>query len=131
MYDWLYVYNQFVAPLPDTFAEFSKDWNSKFPHTYDNKVYAKNCKLFYRTSLGELYDKCTNDEKLKHNLKFRFDVFNGFGNYEGTALLSHYHEAAYDAHMTGLVFAHTLKFKEMEYAKHAVSQGSKGKGVSK
>lgn len=27
-------------------------------------------------------------------------------------MLSHYHEAAYDAHMTGVVFAHILKVKE-------------------
>ena len=31
---------------------------------------------------------------------------------------SHYHEAAYDAHMTGVAFMHILKFKEIEYLKN-------------
>ena len=42
-------------------------------------------------------------------------------------MLSHYHEAAYDAHMTGVVFAYLLKQKcngEMtnEYAKQWVNK---------
>lgn len=74
--------------------------------------------MFFKTSLGELFDKCTNEDKFKQNLKFRFDTKNGFTNYEGTEMLSHYHEAAYDAHMTGVVFGHILKFKEIEYAQN-------------
>ena len=38
-------------------------------------------------------------------------------------MLSHYHEAAYDAHMTGVVFGHILKLKEMDNVKF--SSGSK------
>ena len=79
---------------------------------------AFNSKAFFKTSLGEVYDKCTNDDKFKHNLKFKFDIKNGFSNYEGTAMLSHYHEAAYDAHMTGVAFAHILKLKEIENIKN-------------
>lgn len=77
---------------------------------------AFNSKVFFKTSLGELFDKCTNEDKFKQNLRFRFDTKNGFTNYEGTEMLSHYHEAAYDAHMTGVVFGHILKLKEIEYA---------------
>ena len=29
-------------------------------------------------------------------------------------LLSHYHEAAYDAYMTGVAFGHVLKIKEID-----------------
>lgn len=43
-----------------------------------------------------------------------FDLKNGFKNYEGTTLLSHYHEAAYDAYMTGVAFGHVLKIKEID-----------------
>ena len=71
-----------------------------------------------------MYDKVTNDEKFKHNMRNQFDLQNNFSNYEGQALLSHYHEAAYDAHMTGHVFMHILKYKEIESAKNA----SKSKG---
>jgi len=40
MYDWVYTYNQFIGKLPDTYAEFIADWNTKFPYTYDTKVLA-------------------------------------------------------------------------------------------
>jgi poly(A)-specific ribonuclease len=118
IYDWLYVYNQFVDKLPETYDEFIKSWNKIFPFTYDNKVLAFNSKAFFKTSLGEVFDKCTSDDKFKHNLKFKFDLKNGCSNYEGTAMLSHYHEAAYDAHMTGVAFAHILKLKEIENIKN-------------
>ena len=78
MYDWLYIFNQFVAPLPQTYLEFIEIWSKQFPNTYDNKVLAFHSKSFYRTSLGEVYEKCTTDEKFKSNLKFKFDLKNGF-----------------------------------------------------
>lgn len=59
-----------MAPLPPTYAEFIADWNQKFPLTFDNKVLCLQSKAFYRTSLGEVYDKCSNDDKFRHNLKF-------------------------------------------------------------
>jgi hypothetical protein len=31
MYDWVYIYNQFIGELPETYAEFIADWYSKFP----------------------------------------------------------------------------------------------------
>ena len=73
MYDWLYLYNQFIDKLPDTFGEFIVRWNKLFPMTYDTKVLASNSKAFYKTSLGEVYSKCTEDQKFKSNIKFRFD----------------------------------------------------------
>ena len=75
---------------------------------------AFNSKVFFKTGLGDLFEKVTNDDRYKKNLRFKFDLKNGFGNYEGTGMLSHYHEAAYDAHMTGVVFGHILKLKEMD-----------------
>lgn len=27
MYDWIYLYNQFIAPLPQTYSEFISEWN--------------------------------------------------------------------------------------------------------
>ena len=43
---------------------------------------------------------------------------NGFKNYHGSDLLEHYHEAAYDAYMTGYVFAKVLKYKEVDDLYH-------------
>ena len=126
MYDWLYLYNQFIAPLPETYLQFSQEWNTHFPYTYDTKVLAYNSKAFYQTSLGTVYEKCTSDDKFKSNLRWKFDTKNHCSNYEGQALLSHYHEAAYDAHMTGIAFMHILKYKEIESARMQSRKGKKG-----
>jgi hypothetical protein len=78
-------------------------------------VLCTNAEYFGRTDLGRIYEKCTTDERLVQcGMKIGFDLEHGFGNYEGSALLSHYHEAAYDAFMTGYSFAYCLKFKEFD-----------------
>lgn len=128
MYDWLYCYNQFVDKLPDTFSQFVQDWNEKFPNTFDNKVLAFNSKAFFKTGLGELFEKVTNDDKYKKNLRFKFDLKNGCSNYDGTGMLSHYHEAAYDAHMTGVVFGHILKLKEIDNLRYSSNSREERKG---
>ena len=95
-----------------------------FPATYDTKVLSHQSRHFYKTTLGVLFEKCTTDESYKSVMKFDFDTKNGCSNYAGTDLLSHYHEAAYDAHMTGVVFAMVLKKKELD------SMQSKSRGKS-
>lgn len=74
--------------------------------------------------MGQVYEKCTNDDKFKGNMRFKFD--SQCNSYEGQGLLSHYHEAAYDAHMTGVVFMHILKHKEIETARILVRNTKKG-----
>lgn len=54
-----------------------------------------------------------------------FDTKNNCSNYDGTALLSHYHEAGYDAHMTGVAFVHVLKLMELDRAKYLQRQFKK------
>lgn len=83
MYDWIYLYNQFIGPLPETYLEFAHEWNQRFPFTYDTKVLAYNSKAFYNTSLGQIYEKCTNDDKFKGNIRCRFDTKNHCSNYDG------------------------------------------------
>ena len=78
-----------------------------------------------------MYEKCTSDGKFKDNLRCRFDTKNQCSNYEGQALLSHYHEAAYDAHMTGIAFMQIIKFKEVEMAKINARNASKKQGQKK
>lgn len=36
-YDVAFLYEQFIAPLPDTFIEFCQEWRKLFPVTYDTK----------------------------------------------------------------------------------------------
>ena len=114
--------------MPSTYLQFAQEWHARFPYTFDTKILAFHSKDFYKTSLGPLYEKLTDDEKFKHNIRNTFDLANGFGNYEGQALLSHYHEAAYDAHMTGVVFMSIIKHKEIENAKNQ-SKGGRNKKV--
>jgi hypothetical protein len=85
---------------------------------YDTKVLSSAADYFGRTDLGKVYEKCLNDERIKASgMRIVFDLEKGFKNYDGTELLSHYHEAAYDAYMTGYSYANILKFKEFDKGK--------------
>lgn len=85
-----------------------------FPHVYDTKVLSCLSDYFGRTDLGKVYEKCTTDRGMQGIITIHFDRQKGFVNYDGAALLAHYHEAAYDAFMTGVSFANILKFKEIQ-----------------
>ena len=115
-YDLIYFYNQFVGPLPDTYKGFAQKWHDIFPHSYDTKNLATKADYFNRTVLGNLYEKVKADKRLAGILGFEFDSENGFTNYMGAGLLEHYHEAAYDAYMTGVVFGKILKYRQVEDA---------------
>jgi hypothetical protein len=73
MYDILYLFDQFVMPLPDTFLDFSKEWNKRFPHTFDTKVLSLKADYFGKTALGKVYEKCMFDKRIKDILKFKYD----------------------------------------------------------
>ena len=127
MYDVIYLYNQFIGPLPDTYSEFVKLWHACFPLTMDTKVLARKADVFSKTVLGTMFEKCQRDKKFVNLLKLNFDLANGFTNYEGTNLLSHYHEAAYDAYMTGYCYAMILKFGEVDEAHAQVRKNRNSK----
>ena len=114
MYDIIYFYNQFIGPLPPTYKEFCEDWNSKFPSTFDTKVLSFRADYFGKTVLGKIYEKCQEDKRLKDILNFKYDEKNGFTNYKDSSLQDSYHEAAFDAMMTGYAFAKILKYKEID-----------------
>jgi len=114
MYDFIYLYNQFIGPLPSTYKEYIGLWSKIIPEVYDTKVLATKSEYFSKTVLGRVYEKCKDDKRLFDVLTFDFDLVNNFTNYYGAGLLAHYHEAAYDAVMTGIVFAKMLKFRQIE-----------------
>ena len=58
IYDIIYLYNQFIAPLPKTYEEFVKEWFHRFPCTFDTKVLAYRADYFGKTILGNIYEKC-------------------------------------------------------------------------
>jgi hypothetical protein len=64
-YDIIYLYNQFIDELPDTYSEFVQKWNEMFPLVYDNKVLSSAAEYFGRTDLGKVFEKCLNDERIK------------------------------------------------------------------
>lgn len=133
LYDVLYLYQQFIGELPDTFLEFRSLWTEMFPLTYDTKVLTTNSNNFHRTDLGKAFEKCTLDGKMRgSNAKVSFDEEGAFERYrksnsqkEDRLQESFYHEAAYDAHMTGIVFIQTLRFCEKRDLK---ASNSKSKG---
>jgi hypothetical protein len=118
MYDLLYFYDQFIGPLPDTYEQFAKEWNSRFPSTFDTKVLSFKADYFGKTVLGKVYEKCQEDKRLKDILGFVYDQKNGFVNYLDSSIQDHYHEAAFDAMMTGCAFAKILKYKEIDEIYH-------------
>lgn len=133
IYDIIYLLNQFVMPLPADYAEFVKEWHGLFPHVYDTKVLATASEYFSRTDLGKVFEKCVNDGRMRQLLRISFDIHNGFTNYEGADLLSHHHEAAYDAYMTGYAFATIIKYKEFDFSQEETKKqfsGRKGKKPS-
>ena len=83
-----------------------------FPRTFDTKVLSFRADYFGKTILNKVYEKCHNDKRLDDILKFKFDLKNDFINYQGNSDRSH--EAAYDAYMTGYIFAKILKYKEID-----------------
>eukprot|EP00347_Sterkiella_histriomuscorum_P019713 403340574 len=126
IYDICYLYNQFIDKLPNEYSDFIKIWNEQFPYIYDTKVLSNAAEYFGRTDLGKVYEKCTNDPKLKSQFRINFDLQGGFGNYDGAAMLAHYHEAAYDAYMTGVAFVNIVKYKEVERPKEEKKENRGG-----
>ena len=130
IYDIIYLYNQFIGPLPETYADFVAEWFKLFPSTFDTKVCSFKADYFGKTILGKIFEKCQGDKRLKDIIHFNFDIKNGFINYHGSELLSHYHEAAYDAYMTGYSFCKILKYKEIDevFNRKKMEKNKKGGG---
>ena len=42
MFDVLFTYEKFIAPLPRTFKEFAKEWKNTFGTVYDTKVLGRH-----------------------------------------------------------------------------------------
>lgn len=82
MYDLLYFYNQFIAPLPTTYSQFIKEWTDLFGQVYDNKVLAyQHPSVFSKTVLGDIFEKVDSDENIKKLVEFKFDDKNEFVKY--------------------------------------------------
>ena len=80
IFDLGFIYRQFISAkldLPKTYAEFAKQWRSRFPHVdiYDTKVLAQSCgqNTFGQTQLKYLFDRCKKEKRLCNNVVVDFD----------------------------------------------------------
>ena len=124
IYDMCFLFDQFLAPLPDTYLEFTSAWREYFPVTFDSKYVTKNIKgkLFQWTQLGTLFKKCRKDKSLKNMLSFSIDeapVFKRYQNESEELLKSSSpkfaHEAGFDSYMSGCVLLWAAKYNEIDY----------------
>ena len=115
-YDVTFLFEQFIAPLPNSFLEFCQQWKSHFPTIYDTKA------VFYEIShdvgrnkskLEDVFKKVKTDKKYCSNLMIKFDIRAGeaFGTYND---YTQAHHAGFDAYMTGHVFAVLAKKLEID-----------------
>ncbi|CAI2361076.1 unnamed protein product [Moneuplotes crassus] len=121
IYDMGFFYDQFIAPLPNTFLEYTEKWRECFPATYDTKVIALESKLkiFRRTDLESLYKMCSKDETLQQQISYKM---------ANSELGEKAHDAGFDAYMTGLAYMVMTKHKENVIA---VKESSTGKSKKK
>ena len=116
-YDIGFIFEKFVAPMPENFVEFCYEWRKRFPTLYDTKsVYFELTKDVRnnRSCLEDLFRKVNDDKLYNNNLTIRLDSegHEDFGQYEDGNLKMH--DAAFDAYMTGYVFAGLTKRIEIE-----------------
>lgn len=116
--DFVYVFNQFYKPLPDTLAEFKQELVELFPAIYDTKHVARQSplveKLNYSTGLSTLFEYMREHVKpAPDSLLARDPRFDGYraalradGDSSDDKLLCH--EAGFDAFMTGVCFVGLL-----------------------
>ena len=107
-YDIMYFYSQFINDLPETYAEFRNQWASYF-RTFDTKILTQYSHFIKKTWLGEAYNNWIEDDRLNGMIKCKYAE-----NFEMYNTSVQEHEAAYDAYMTGVVFATLSKEKQVD-----------------
>lgn len=108
--DIMFLYQQFIADLPDSLEEFVHNFSFYFPSVYDTKAMAEVLGFFNVTTLNAMSNKCISDKKFANYLQFDYDAQAGFTKYLSGAAL---HEAGYDSYITGIVFASLVKQLEI------------------
>ncbi len=111
-FDILFLYSHFIEFLPYKYEEFKKTFHKSFPEIYDTKFIFENTRFRQKaqksTSLDALTPLCRNEED-KDFYHLNITLEEGFKAYEfGNTENARYHEAGYDAFLTGYVYAKTF-----------------------
>ncbi|CAD6196059.1 unnamed protein product [Caenorhabditis auriculariae] len=114
--DLMYLYNYFIGNLPDDYDQFKNNLNSVFPLIIDTKLLAtRQQKIFFKhgvrdLSLDALGDFFSNEET-DLLLPKKVVTFSS-GKYSSNLFQdgAQYHDASYDAFVTGEVFIKTSHF---------------------
>lgn len=75
IHDLVYIYNQFIDVLPDTYINFAEQLNAKFPFIYDSRSLACNIQqsAAEKTELKYLYNRSLKDKKYANNVTIIMD----------------------------------------------------------
>lgn len=58
IYDLGFIFNQFIEPLPKTYAEWQRQVRDFMPSIFDTKVLSCQVGTFGKTELSHLFNKC-------------------------------------------------------------------------
>ena len=103
LFDMIFLYSHFQEPLPRTLDEFKVKWRILFPKTYDTKYccwlnpFPEDQGVQYRNRLEQVYVNLKEKEGILPESYYA----EGMTRYEELTI---YHEAAFDAMQTGMVF---------------------------
>lgn len=121
MFDWLFAISHFEGPLPESYEEYKKLFAALFPSLFDTKLLATSepfkfvpgsdkVHRFGSTALSEVYKVFEQEAaaaKKAGTPSVEVVLAPGFERYGPEC--SAFHEAGYDAYITGYAFAHMAK----------------------
>eukprot|EP01016_Furgasonia_blochmanni_P032851 TRINITY_DN3393_c0_g1_i2.p1 TRINITY_DN3393_c0_g1~~TRINITY_DN3393_c0_g1_i2.p1 ORF type:complete len:503 (+),score=30.49 TRINITY_DN3393_c0_g1_i2:66-1574(+) len=124
-----FLYDHFVGELPDNFQTFAERVHVAFPIIYDTKILSNHIYdiMHINNDLAGLYRDCfVKDKTLKKYCNLYLSPIDGACKYTYGAEDGQFHEAGYDAFITGAAFLSMVNFLTVKSAK--APQSKKGGG---
>eukprot|EP01080_Neovahlkampfia_damariscottae_P008747 gene8747-695_t len=105
--DMAHVFHKFLKPLPPTLKEFKKDILTSFPRIIDTKYITENYlplkNYFSNTSLEEVFKTIRTHSDFENSIELNMEE----DEYHSS---DKFHQAGYDAYMTGFIFIKMSEF---------------------
>jgi len=121
LYDLMFAFSHFEGPLPESFSDFKKSVCDLFPSVYDTQLLARSDVLKLKSDSGELQQRFKSfalgevhrvlreeAEAERADGKETVEITLAEGH-EKYATAASYHEAGFDAYITGCAFAYMAK----------------------